>query len=225
MILNLYAGIAFAAPLNLSPHEWTILALFLGVAHSLIVESAVMKQLGLSSRYAYGLRIVVAIAVGILVSWMPASWFAQAVTAQTVQSVHYANAWDMLGHSIQNALILSIKIVTLVTILIILMDWIKSRPILQKNTHHVSKGFTLASGLILGITYGAGVLISEAKSGEMDKNEIFVIGSFLLVCHAIIEDTLLFAMFGANAVVIVAVRSISAIGVASLAWWYVKIKG
>ncbi len=44
IFLNLYAAIAFAAPLGLSPKEWTILAVFLGICHALIVETAVMKN-------------------------------------------------------------------------------------------------------------------------------------------------------------------------------------
>jgi len=34
LFLNLYAAIAFAAPLGLGAKEWTILAVFLGIAHS-----------------------------------------------------------------------------------------------------------------------------------------------------------------------------------------------
>jgi len=38
MFFNIYAGLAFLAPLHLSPYEWTILGTFLGIAHSLVVE-------------------------------------------------------------------------------------------------------------------------------------------------------------------------------------------
>jgi len=48
VLFNLYAAIAFAAPLNLTPYEWTLLGLFLGIAHSLPVENTVMKTLGIS---------------------------------------------------------------------------------------------------------------------------------------------------------------------------------
>lgn len=44
IFLNLYAVIAFAAPLYMTPHQWSILAVFLGVSHSLIVESVIMKK-------------------------------------------------------------------------------------------------------------------------------------------------------------------------------------
>ena len=220
LFLNLYAAIAFAAPLDMSPQQWTILAVFLGIAHSLVVESAVMKQLGLSTRYAYGVRIAVAIGAGVLVNGLPEGWFSHnVITAQAVTAPHaYANVWVMLEHSLQGATILTLKIIALITALIFAMEWIKSLPIFQRNTQHVSKGFTLASGLILGITYGAGVLISEAQSGEMTRREIFLIGTFLLICHAIIEDTLLFVMLGADALVTVVVRTLAAILVTWVAW-------
>jgi hypothetical protein len=103
------------------------------------------------------------------------------------------------------------------------MEWIKTWPILQRSAQHVSRGFTLASGLILGITYGAGVLISEARSGHMSRTDIFTIATFLLMCHAIIEDTLLFVMFGANAWVIIAARSFAAVVVTWVVWiWVLK---
>ncbi len=223
MSLNLYAGIAFAAPLDMSPQQWTVLAVFLGVAHSLVIESAVMKQLGLSAWYAYGLRMTVAVLAGIGVSYLPQGWFGHSVAATSqIDAPHYAEVWPMLAHSAKGAILLALKIIALITLLIVIMEWIKSRPMLQANAGHVSKGFTLASGLILGITYGAGVLISEARSGAMTSREIFIIGTFLLICHAIIEDTLLFVMFGADAVVTVMVRTLSAVGVAGIAWWAVR---
>ena len=232
MSLNLYAGIAFAAPLDMTPQQWTILAVFLGIAHSLVVESAVMKQLGLGSGYAYGVRILVAVIAGMGVSHLPQGWFASGVVTGSPldASEHYANVWAMLLHSTKGAMLLTLKIIALITLLIVVMDWIKSRPMFQANAGHVSKGFTLASGLILGITYGAGVLISEAKSGAMTSREIFIIGTFLLICHAIIEDTLLFVMFGADTLMTVMVRSVSAVVVAGIAWWgvsrkWVNVKG
>ncbi len=224
MFLNLYAAIAFAAPLEMSPQQWTVLAVFLGVAHSLVVESAVMKHLGVAAWYAYGLRIVVAIAAGVAVSLLPEGVFGQqALSDQAVNAERFADVWAMLGHSLYGAVVLALKIIVLITVLIVLMEWIKTWPILQRSAQHVSRGFTLASGLILGITYGAGVLISEARSGHMSRTEIFVIATFLLICHAIIEDTLLFVMFGANAWVIIAARSFAAVVVTWVVWiWVLK---
>jgi len=225
MFLNLYASIAFAAPLDMSPQQWTVLAVFLGVAHSLVVESAVMKHLGVAAWYAYGLRIVVAVAAGVAVSMLPEGVLSQQTIGEhAVDMERFANVWAMLEHSFWGAVVLALKIIVLITVLIMFMEWIKALPILQRSAQHVSKGFTLASGLILGITYGAGVLISEARSGHMSRMEIFVIATFLLICHAIIEDTLLFVMLGASGWVIVVARSFAAIVVTWIAWVWVSKK-
>lgn len=53
-------------------------------------------------------------------------------------------------------------------------------------------------GLIFGIVYGAGVLIQSAKDGSLTPKELTVIGLFLSLNHAIIEDPLLFTLIGAN---------------------------
>jgi len=46
LFLNLYAAVAFAAPLNMTPQQWTVLAVFLGVCHSLVVETIIIGKLG-----------------------------------------------------------------------------------------------------------------------------------------------------------------------------------
>jgi len=91
------------------------------------------------------------------------------------------------------------------------MDFIKSRAFIKKFEKNISKNFSIFVGTILGITYGAGILIKEAKSGTLTKRDIFFIGTFLMICHAIIEDTLLFVIFNANLYVIVIFRLIAAV--------------
>ena len=66
------------------------------------------------------------------------------------------------------------------------------------------------AGLILGITYGAGILIHEVKSDSLNKMDIFYIATFLMICHSIIEDVLLFVIFGANGWVVIMIRLIMA---------------
>jgi len=75
--------------------------------------------------------------------------------------------------------------------------------------------FSLLAGVIFGISYGAGVLISEARSGRITGRQAFLVALFLAVCHAIIEDTLLFVAYGAIWWIPVVVRLILAIAVTS----------
>ncbi|MCX7965247.1 MAG: hypothetical protein N2596_01280 [Syntrophorhabdaceae bacterium] len=64
----------------------------------------------------------------------------------------------------------------------------------------------LITGIIIGLTYGAGVIIHSIRSSNMDKREAFLIMLFLSICHAIIEDTLIFVVIGANGIILVVAR-------------------
>src|SRR5574341_2570489 len=48
----------------------------------------------------------------------------------------------------------------------------------------------LLAGFFVGISYGAGILIREAKSGLIARKQIFLVACFLALCHAVVEDTL-----------------------------------
>lgn len=208
LFLNLYAAIAFAAPLGLGAKEWTVLAVFLGIAHALLVETEIMKRLGLSRVYSILLRLSVGLAVGMLTSQLPPSWFTQGSEQATVASEHplYHSLLELLQNSLYESLFLSVKVIILVSTLIFFLDFIKSLPLINKHSQKVNSGFSILVGVILGITYGAGILIAEYEKGFLQKREILFIGTYLMICHAIIEDTLLFVIFGANPWIIISFR-------------------
>lgn len=211
MFLNLYAAIAFAAPLDLTAREWTILAVFLGICHALIVETAVMKKLGISNIYSISLRVISGFIVAYLVTLLPKDTFSNIVSNTSVDARVYDSLWDVLSTSFINSIDLTVKIIILISIIIFIMDFIKTRKFIVESQKNVSKGFSLLVGVFLGITYGAGLLIKEAQNSSLSKRDIFYVGTFLMICHAIIEDTLLFVIFNANLTVIVIARVVFAI--------------
>lgn len=224
LFLNLYAAIAFAAPLGLGAKEWTVLALFLGIAHSLIVETEIMRRLGLSRIYSILLRLSVGLLVGGLTSKLPQSWFSSKILQEmiTPEQPVYQSLFDLLQNSLYESLSLSLKVIALVTLLIFFLDFIKSLAIIEKHSQKVNSGFSITVGVILGITYGAGILISEYEKGVLQKKEILFIGTYLMIAHAIIEDTLLFVIFGANPWLIVGLRLVFATLIAYLIVKYSK---
>ncbi len=217
IFLNLYAALAFAAPLDLSPHQWSILAVFLGVCHSLVVESVIMKKIRISNIYSYSLRFFIGIFLAYITYKLPSSWFSVSLGEEVFNKEIYNSLSSLLIHSFANAISLSIKIIILITILIFIMDFIKSRKFIKESKKNVSKSFSIFVGIFLGITYGAGILIEEAKSGKIKKEDLFYIGTFLMICHAIIEDTLLFVIFGADFTMVILIRTIGAIVISWLA--------
>lgn len=67
------------------------------------------------------------------------------------------------------------------------------------------------AGLVFGISYGGGIIIESAKAGKLSYEDIYITNLFLVICHSIFEDTILFAAIGAKWLPILAVRIILAI--------------
>lgn len=68
LFVNLYAAIGATASLALTAKEVTILALFLSMAHSLIVETAVTSRIGVPARVALAIRLGLAVLLSLVVN-------------------------------------------------------------------------------------------------------------------------------------------------------------
>jgi hypothetical protein len=66
--------------------------------------------------------------------------------------------------------------------------------------------FPLLVGILFGISYGSGVIIQSVESGEMNEKDRLLVAVFLVLCHAVIEDTLVFAAVGANGFILILTR-------------------
>ncbi|KAB3526344.1 nucleoside recognition domain-containing protein [Alkaliphilus serpentinus] len=65
-VLNLYAAIGAIKAIELSPLEVTVIAMMLSFSHSLLVETAVTKKLGISGFKVVAVRLMLAIASGVI---------------------------------------------------------------------------------------------------------------------------------------------------------------
>lgn len=212
ILLNTYTAIAFAAPLGLTPHQWTILGVFIGICHSLLVECAIMARLGIATLYSVLLRLLGAFVATMPIVFLPISLDGNTGGGQAqVASRLFSSFRDMLLNSVAEALILSAKVIVLVCTLALLMDWIKSIPAVKTHIERVNTTFSIIVGQFLGITYGAGILLREVNRGTLSRRDIFFIGTFLMICHSSIEDILVFVLFGANFWIILLTRLIAAL--------------
>lgn len=69
----------------------------------------------------------------------------------------------------------------------------------------------LLVGQIFGLAYGAGVIIQTVEEEEIPKSKLLIMAVFLAICHAVIEDTLLFVAIGGQGFVILGTRLVLAI--------------
>ena len=53
-------------------------------------------------------------------------------------------------------------------------------------------------GMTLGLTYGGGLIIQEARAGHLSRFDVFCALALLGICHSFIEDTLLMVVIGGH---------------------------
>lgn len=88
-------------------------------------------------------------------------------------------------------------------------------PILRPLRLPGAAGLPMVAGLTIGLTYGAGVIIQSAEEGKLSRDQLTVMTVFLGICHALIEETILFTAVGANGLLLITIR----FGVAALFAW------
>jgi len=80
------------------------------------------------------------------------------------------------------------------------------RPLLRPLRLPDEAGLPMVAGLAVGLTYGAGVLIQTAEEGTLTKDQSTVLCVFLGICHAVVEETILFTAVGSNGLLLIGIR-------------------
>ena len=212
MIVNIYGGmiIFVTMPLDepMSVAQVTVLGTMMLVAHSLPIEGRIAQKAGVSLMYTLALRIFGALVLGIILHqiYSYGDYLSQANEALWQPT---ANTDDSLEAWIIGQLITLAQIFVIIAILVVFLKLLKWSGIenlfaraLQPVLRFLGLGKRTTSitiiGMTLGLTYGGGLLINEAKKGDISKRDIFGSLSLLAVCHSLIEDTLLIVLIGGD---------------------------
>lgn len=114
--------------------------------------------------------------------------------------------------ALKDSLVLTVKLLCIILPLTISYEFLKHRQSAIEKKHFTffgisGKGFVpLVTGIIIGLTYGAGIIVHSLRTSNTSRKEAFLILLFLSICHAIIEDTLIFVVIGANGFVLIGFR-------------------
>ncbi len=85
--------------------------------------------------------------------------------------------------------------------------------------------FPMLAGIFFGIVLGAALIIEYSREGYLNKRDLLLIGIFLSICHSAVEDTFIFAVFGANPVVLLTTRIILAVVITRAAAYWLDRSG
>ena len=94
---------------------------------------------------------------------------------------------------------------------------VKIKGALKVLTLPEEAAFPMLAGIFFGIVFGAALIIEYSREGYLNKRDLLLIGIFISICHSVVEDTFVLAVFGANPVILLTTRLILAIVITRIA--------
>lgn len=206
--LNLYAGIAGILSLELTVKEVFILATMLSFSHNIFIETGVALRVGVKLWVVLVVRFGLAILSAVIINlvWQGGGEVAKYGALQVSQQV--PDGWgEIILFGLQKATFGVIQLALIVIPLMVIIQFLKDRNYLQKFSEKLAPftkvigvqpnaSLTLVAGLVIGLAYGAGVMIQAVKEDGVSKKDATLAFIFLVACHAVVEDTLIFIPLG-----------------------------
>lgn len=206
--LNLYAAIGAILTLHFSVKEVFILAIMLSFSHNLFIESSVAVKTGVKLWVVLATRIGIALVSAAVINLV---WHGGSGTAQygliPTTSAHVTGIVSIVGEAIKKAVIGILQLTLIVMPLMIVIQFLKDlnwlekfskglAPVMRTLGMKENTAMTMAAGLFFGLAYGAGVMIQAVKEDGVSKKDLTLAFIFLVGCHAVVEDTLIFVPLG-----------------------------
>lgn len=206
--LNLYAAIGAILTLDLTVKEVFIIAVMLSFSHNMLVESSVAVKVGVKLWVIVLVRVGLAFLSAAVINlvWNGGSEIAKYGMVPAKNET--VSGWGaILLEGITKAGIgifqLALIVIPLMVVVQIMKDkqWLAvfSRwmaPVTRALGMKENTSTTMAAGLLIGLAYGAGVMIQAVQEDGVSKKDVTLAFIFLVACHAVIEDTLIFVPLG-----------------------------
>ena len=220
--LNLYAGIAGMLSLELTVKEVFILAMMMSFAHNLFIETGVALKVGVKLWIVLLVRFGLAALSGIVINLVWQGGGEVAKYGMTPNHVTVPEGWLEIGLlGVQKASYGVLQLALIVIPLMVFVQFLKDRQYLERFSEKMAPltkvigvqpnaSLTFVAGLVIGLAYGAGVMIQAVQEEGVSKKDATLVFIFLVACHAVIEDTLLFIPLGIPVWPLLLIRVITA---------------
>jgi hypothetical protein len=208
MLTGIYTGIAAMVVLPLTVDQMTLIAVFLMISHNLIQEAIIQAKSGLGALKATLVRLAASVVTVIVISqFLNDGTRAAAAGAGTLSGAQPFLV--MLKTWFFATLSLFVKIFIIITAIMILLELMRNYNLIQHIVRMLNPflkllglekkvGILWLTAVIFGLSYGAAVIVGEAKDGSFTPAELENLHLSIGINHAIIEDPALFLSFGLN---------------------------
>jgi hypothetical protein len=179
------------------------------LSHALPVEGAVAKLVGVSWRLTVLLRIVGSYLLAFVSMWLMRLFdFGEQSSVMLWQPSAQDNS---LGSWLISQLEMLIGILFILAALMAflrMLTFIGFDNVLAWLLRPLTKMLSIGKqatnvtiiGLMLGLSFGAGLMIDESRKGSIEPRDMKIAVCFLGLCHSIIEDTFLMLLLGADVI-------------------------
>ncbi|MGM8215233.1 nucleoside recognition domain-containing protein [Bacillaceae bacterium W0354] len=207
-VLNLYAGIGAIVSFDFSVKEVFIMAMMMSFSHNLFVESAVAAKVGVKFWIIVTIRLSLALISAILINLLWSGGQSMAKYGLVPNDGPEPSGWLEIGLAgLQTAFYSIAQLALIVIPIMIIMQWLRDNHWLDWMSKKLAPftkiigvkpnaSMTLVAGLTIGLAYGAGVMIQSVKEDHVSKKDMYLVLVFLVTCHAVVEDTLVFIPLG-----------------------------
>ena len=209
-----YAGVAVMMSMPLTMKQATIISLMIALCHALPMECAVNRMTG-SSFWKMGvIRIVAAFACAAMLNFLlPPN---EQSYIYLGAAAHSTFAQVMLTWLVSQVK-MSLMVIGIIYTLMVLQRVLEAYNMLERLSKMLSPlmrifglprdaAYMWLVGNVLGISYGSAVMMELKQKGLISRNDANDVNYHLIMSHSLIEDTIVFAVTGISAVLIVSIR-------------------
>jgi hypothetical protein len=209
MLVNLYGGMAAFVSLSgklaepLSVAQVSVLTTMMLLAHGLPLECRICQKAGARFRVIVILRVLGALLLGWLLHRIYTGWGLLERESATLWQPEASDPW-LVAQAKNLAWIFAI-----ILVLLLLLRLLKQVGLTDRLTRLLEPGLRLLGmsraaapitiiGMTMGLSYGGGLIIREAKSGALTGRDVFFALALMSLCHSLIEDTFLMIALGGH---------------------------
>ena len=230
MLSSVYGGIAAMIVFPFSAAQMTLMAVFIMTAHALIQEGIIQGQSGIHPLKATLVRIGAAVVtVLLMVPWVGSS---TVMPAAADGALPVSPAFlEMIRHWAGTTFRLMAKIFFIIMALLTLLELLKAfglihpfvrvlGPFLRIMGLDQKVGFLWMTAVIFGLSYGGAIIVAEAKSGHLSRDDLELLHLSIGTNHSMIEDPPLFLPLGIHPFWLYVPRLVMAIVIVRLVRFY-----